>query len=126
MMRELYKALTGFEAAFEQQYGLSLNEAMVLCALHEAKKEMTSTAIAERTELAPSHTSKVIRSVEIKGLIQRDMGKVDKRQMYFSLTAAGKTRLQAIQLDEVEVPGLLKPLFEESPNGGEILIPSTP
>lgn len=111
MMRDLYKALTRFEAAFDQQYGLSLNEAMVLCALHEAKKEMTSSAIAERTELAPSHTSKVIRTVEIKGLIQRDMGKTDKRQMYFSLTPAGETRLQAIQLNEIEVPELLKPLF---------------
>lgn len=113
MMREIYKALAGFEAAFERKYGLSLNEAMVLCALQEAKKEMTSTAIAERTELAPSHASKVIRAVEIKGLIQRDMGKVDKRLMYFSLTPPGMTRLHAINLEKVEVPELLKPLFNK-------------
>lgn len=111
MMRELYKTLSTFEAAFEKKYGLSLNEAMILCALHEAKKEMTSTAIAERTELAPSHASKVIRSVEIKGLIKRDMGKTDKRLMFFTLTPAGVTRLQAISLEKVEVPELLKPLI---------------
>lgn len=111
MMRDIYKALTAFEVAFEKKYGLSLNEAMVLCALAEAEKEMTSTAIAERTELAPSHASKVIRSVEIEGLIKRDMGKTDKRLMYFTLTPAGVTRLQAISLEKVEVPELLKPLI---------------
>lgn len=84
-MRDIYKALSIFETAFEKVYGISLNEAMVLCALREAGKEITSTAIAERTEMAPSHTSKVIRAVEDKGLIRRALGEVDKRQMYFSL-----------------------------------------
>lgn len=113
MMRELYKALSTFEAAFERKYGLSLNEAMILCALHEANKEMTSTAIAERTELAPSHASKVIRSVEIKGLIKRDMGKVDKRLMYFTLTPAGVTRMQAVSLEKVEIPELIQKLITD-------------
>lgn len=89
-MRDIYKALSIFETAFEEVYGISLNEAMVLCALREAGKEITSTAIAERTEMAPSHTSKVIRAVEDKGLIRRALGEVDKRQMYFSLTEAGQ------------------------------------
>ena len=89
-MRDIYKALSIFETAFEEVYGISLNEAMVLCALREAGKEITSTAIAERTEMAPSHTSKVIRAVEDKGLIRRALGEVDKRQMYFSLTEIRK------------------------------------
>ena len=45
-MRDIYKALSIFETAFEEVYGISLNEAMVLCALREAGKEITSTAIA--------------------------------------------------------------------------------
>lgn len=111
MMRDIFKALASLEAAFEKRNHLSLNEAMVLCALHEAQKEMTSTAIAERTGLAPSHTSKIIRAVETKELIIREMGKVDKRLMYFALTAAGETRLHSIEQDELEIPELLKPLF---------------
>ena len=102
-MRDIYKALSVFETAFE--------EAMVLCALREAGKEITSTAISERTEMAPSHTSKVIRAVEDKGLIRRSLGEVDKRQMYFSLTEAGKKRLDELDLDKVEVPEILKPLM---------------
>ena len=110
-MRDIYKALSIFETAFEKVYGISLNEAMVLCALREAGKEITSTAIAERTEMAPSHTSKVIRAVEDKGLIRRALGEVDKRQMYFNLTEAGKKRLDELDLDKVEVPEILKPLM---------------
>lgn len=110
-MRDIYRALSTFEAAFENVYGLSLNEAMVLCALREVGEEMTSTAIAGRTEMAPSHTSKVIRSVEEKGFINRALGKTDKRQMYFSLTSKGKKQLDALDLDKIEVPEMLKPLF---------------
>ena len=110
-MRDIYKALSVFETAFEEMYALSLNEAMVLCALREAGKEITSTAISERTEMAPSHTSKVIRAVEDKGLIRRSLGVVDKRLMYYSLTEAGKKRLDELDLDKVEVPEILKPLM---------------
>ena len=110
-MRDIYKALSVFETAFEEMYAISLNEAMVLCALREAGKEITSTAISERTEMAPSHTSKVIRAVEDKGLIRRALGEVDKRQMYFNLTVAGKKRLDELDLDKVEVPEILKPLM---------------
>ena len=39
-MRDIYKALAGFEAQFEEVYGLSLNEAMILCALQEAQKDI--------------------------------------------------------------------------------------
>ena len=99
-MRDIYKALSIFETAFEEVYGISLNEAMVLCALREAG-----------TEMAPSHTSKVIRAVEDKGLIRRALGEVDKRQMYFSLTEAGKKRLNELDLDKVEIPEMLKPLI---------------
>lgn len=110
-MRDIYKALSVFETAFEEMYAISLNEAMVLCALREAGKEITSTAISGRTEMAPSHTSKVIRAVEDKGLIRRALGEVDKRQMYFSLTETGKKRLDELDLDKVEVPEILKPLM---------------
>lgn len=112
-MRDIYKAMSLFEAEFEASYGLSLNEAMVLCSLNEANGEgMTSTAIAERTEMTTSHTSKVIRSVEDKKLIQRAVGEIDKRQMYFSLTRAGMEWLEKLDEKSIRVPELLKPLFQ--------------
>ena len=41
-IRDIYKALSIFETAFEEVYGISLNEAMVLCALREAGKDCYS------------------------------------------------------------------------------------
>lgn len=111
VMRDLYKALAQFEMEFDKVYGVTLNEAMVLCSLNEAGKEMTSTAIAERTEMTPSHTSKVISSVENQGLITRSLGKIDKRQMFFSLTKEGKTLVEQLILDKMEIPELIKPIF---------------
>lgn len=110
MMRDLYKALASFEAQFEKEYGLTLNEAMILCALQEAGKEMTATDLSARTEMAPSHTSKVIRMVEDKGFIKRELGKKDKRQMYFKLTAEGNNKLKAISLDVLPMPEILQGL----------------
>lgn len=111
MMRDIYKALSGFEAQFERVYGLSLNEAMILCALQESGKEMTSTALAERTGMTPSHTSKVIRAVEERKLIDRALGEVDKRQMYFCLTPSGVELLKEINREKVKVPEMLKPML---------------
>lgn len=110
-MRDLYKALSCFENAFEKAYGLSLNEAMVLCALNESTDKMTSTALSSRTEMGTSHTSKVIRSVEEKGLIKRVLGTVDKRQMYFKLTPKGQKCLEEVLQDKLEVPEILRPMF---------------
>lgn len=36
-MRDIYKALSIFETAFEEVYGISLNEAMVLCVARSRK-----------------------------------------------------------------------------------------
>lgn len=111
VMRDIYKAITTFESNFEKVYGLSLNEAMILCLLKDAGEGMTSTAIAEQTEMTTSHTSKVIRSVEEKKLIERAIGQIDKRQMYFSLTDAGRAKLTTLHCEDIQIPELLQPLL---------------
>lgn len=111
-MRDLYKALSEFENSFETAYGVTLNEAMILCSLKEADSEMTSSALSERTELKPAHTSKIIGGIEDKGLIVRSLGKEDKRQMFFSLTENGQKLLKKILADNIEIPQLIKPLFK--------------
>lgn len=112
VMRDLYKALAQFEVGFEKVYGVSLNEAMVLCSLNEAQDKMTSSAIAERTEMSPSHTSKVISNIEDKAYVRRSLGKEDKRLMLFELTPKGQELVDQFVLDKVEIPALIKPLFE--------------
>ena len=111
-MRDVLKAMGNFETAFEKMYQISLNEAMILCALKEASDKVTATNLAKQTELSPSHTSKMLRILEEKGLIVRSLGSEDRRQMYFHLTHTGKQRVNELELDKVEIPDLLKPLFK--------------
>ena len=81
-MREVFRAMSSFETAFEKVY------------------------------LSPSHTSKMLRILEEKGLIVRELGNEDRRQMYFHLSSTGKQRVSELEVDKVEMPELLKPLFK--------------
>lgn len=108
-MRELFKALSSLESDLEAKYGVSLNEAMVLCSI--GKETVTAGTIGERTGLMASHTSKVIGKVEEKGLLVRSLGEKDKRQMYFTLTEKGHACLQEVADKGVDVPEVLLPFF---------------
>lgn len=110
VMRELMMALSDFENKLMDTHGVSLNEAMVLCAL--GGECITASVIAERTGLRPSHTSKVIGSLEEQGYLLRELGKTDKRQMYLSLTEEGRGCLTRIKAYQFEIPSLLQPMFE--------------
>ena len=50
-MRDVFKAMGNFETAFEKMYQITLNEAMILCALKEASDKVTATNLSKQTEL---------------------------------------------------------------------------
>lgn len=110
VMRYLFQALSVFEDRLLQEYGISLNEAMVLCSI--GQEHIAARTIADRTGLSQSHTSKVIRAAEDKKLLVRCLGENDKRQMYFYLTNEAKDILQRIKTKGVEIPPMLQPLFD--------------
>ena len=109
-IRDLQRAVAQFEMHFEKLYGIGLNEGMLLCSLSESER-LSSGEIGELLGLTPSNTSKVIKSVENKGLVERVMGMEDKRQMYFSLSRDGKVLLKKIKCGEIELPDLLNKLL---------------
>lgn len=109
-IRDVYRAITDFEAQFEKRYGLGLNEGSLLCALHEMGR-LSSGDIAKQLNLTQSNASKVIRAAENKGLVQRSLGDDDKRQMYFSLTPEGERCLTRLHCCDIEVPAVLKQLL---------------
>ena len=114
VMRDVFKAMARFEDSFEKVYKISLNEAMILCALQEASpKNMTATSLSKRTELTPSHASKMLRILEEKELIVRTLGE-ERRLMQFHLSQNGKKLVGELELEKVEIPELLKPLFEST------------
>ena len=106
LIRDIYRSIGDFEANFQQTHDLCLNEGMLLCTLQKGK--LSSGEIAAALGLTHSNASKVIKSVEDKGLVDRVLGDKDKRQMYFSLSEEGKKRLSSIKCDRVESPDLLK------------------
>ncbi|MEG0795937.1 MAG: MarR family transcriptional regulator [Odoribacter sp.] len=116
-IRDIYRSISEFEIRFEKTYQLSLNEGMLLCTLSQSE-QLTSGEIAGFMGLTTSNTSKVIRSVENKGLIKRILGHQDKRQMYFSITPAGREKITAIEGCTLEIPDLLSPLLHPSAKEG--------
>lgn len=110
-IRNIQRAVAGFEAQFEKRYGICLNEGMALCSLHKAGN-LSSGEIGELLGLTPSNASKVIRSIENKGLIERILGMQDKRQMYFSLTPLGKELILSVKCEEIECSPLLESLLK--------------
>ncbi|MEY8686417.1 MarR family winged helix-turn-helix transcriptional regulator [Bacteroides sp. AN502(2024)] len=111
-MCDVFKAMRNFEKTFEKTYQITLNEAMILCALKEASEKVTATHLSKQTELSPSHTSKMLRILEEKGLIVRSLGSKDRRQMYFQLTPTGNQRVTELTFDKIKIPKLLRPLFK--------------
>lgn len=106
-IRDIYRAIASFEVEFERLYHLSLNEGMLLCSLSK-NGSLQAGEIADLLGLTHSNASKVIRSVEDKGLIERVLGKVDKRQMHFLLTEKGTDTLQSIKCGDMELPAILQ------------------
>ena len=54
-MRDVFKAMGNFETAFEKMYQITLNEAMILCALKEASDKVTATNLSKQTTKALTH-----------------------------------------------------------------------
>lgn len=111
-MRDILKALNDFERDFERTHGVCLNEAAVLCSLKSGR--LSASDIAAKAGLTPSHASKVIRSIERKGLVERVLGEQDRRQMYFDLTSCGRERLDGMRCGSVEVPAVAQARVREA------------
>ncbi len=106
-LRDIYRAIIDFENQFLDIHGLSLNEGMLLCTL-SGSGTLSSGEIADMLGLTNSNASKVIRSVEKKGFIERTLGNEDRRQMYFTLTKDGKKVISEIKSEDFEIPESLK------------------
>lgn len=111
-IRDIQRSIITFETFFSKEYGISLNEGMLLCSLLKMNS-LSSGELSQLLGLTLSNTSKVILAAENKGLIHRILGASDKRQMYFSLTQKGKDLIANIQCQKIDIPDVLKELVIE-------------
>ncbi|MEN6619001.1 MAG: winged helix DNA-binding protein [Rikenellaceae bacterium] len=101
-IRDICRSISEYEYQFYNRHSLCLNEGMVLCSLKDGR--LSSGEIASQLHLTCSNTSKLLRAVEEKGLIERDLGDKDKRQMYFTLSKEGIKSLKSIEMDDIDLP----------------------
>ena len=95
-VRDVYRMINDFEHTLQRDFGVGLNEGMLLCSL-SALGRCSSGRIADLLGLTLSNSSKVILAAEKKGLIERIIGTEDKRQMLFELTPGGKKCIESIK-----------------------------
>ena len=110
VMRDIVSAMSKLEHGIIDQLGLTLNEAMALCAIGE--HSVAASVVAERTGMRASHCSKVISALEKRRLVGRSIDKHDKRQINISLMPAGRERLAALKEYKIVVPEILAPVFD--------------
>lgn len=105
-VRDIYRMINDFEDTLQKRFGVGLNEGMFLCSL-SALGQCSSGRVAELLGLTLSNASKVILSAEKKGLVERIIGKEDKRQMLFELTPEGKRCIESIKSRSEDILELL-------------------
>ena len=110
-IREIFRVITSFESRLQQQIGLNINEAMLLCLLSESEKPMLAGEIAEEMGLTRSNTSKVIASLEQASLIRRRACSEDGRCQRFHITKHGLDKLAHLHCDSIAVPEELKEII---------------
>ena len=102
-IRNIYKAIIRFENELDKQFGLNINEGMLLCLLQDAEP-MLAKDIADKMNLTKSNTSKVIASLEKRQYIERQGSDQDYRYRYFRITEEGVRILDQIHSDKVCIP----------------------
>lgn len=95
-MKEVMHAVYSFENHLIKEHGLLLNAALTLCAL-EGSKSKRSSDLAEELGVTYSLMSRTVVLLEKRLLIDRSIGKTDKREMRFTLTEKGKKLLKEIR-----------------------------
>lgn len=110
VMKDLILAIKGMEQELLETCGVSLKGILTLCAI--GNDRITASDIVERTGLRSSHVSKVTGVLEEQGLVERHLGKEDKRQFFFSLTAKGLGSLETVKGHTFEIPVILRSVFE--------------
>ncbi|WP_105384196.1 MarR family winged helix-turn-helix transcriptional regulator [Neorhizobium alkalisoli] len=75
------------------EMGTTYPQYLVLSAIAE-HQEMTIGAIADRLSLESSTVTPPVKRLEQAGLVERQRGKTDERQVHVRLTDAGRTLVQ--------------------------------
>ena len=94
-LSQLLDDLKSAEDYLKKECGLTYKEASMLCSIDKGFNEPAK--LAKKLELSPSRTSRLISSLEIKGITLREASKKDKRIICLKLSDKGNGLLCKIR-----------------------------
>lgn len=101
-IRQLMVDLRHFEQTLKEQTSLSLNEALCLCQTGKGANE--PGMLARELELSPSRLSRILESLEQRGLLERNTSPADRRSVSLNLTAAGQEVVEQLHCTRIDMP----------------------
>ncbi len=101
-IRKIQTAIRRFEDTLRAETGLSLNDAICLCAVHRGVFEPGS--LARELELSPSRLTRVLDDLESRKLIERKLSNEDRRSITVSLTESGSDLIERYSCTDLEIP----------------------
>jgi len=104
-IRKVQTAIRAFEAELKAETGLSLNDAIVLCAASKGMGDAAS--LARELDLSPSRLTRILDSLVARGLVSRAESPDDRRSISVTLTARGSRLVAEYRETDIEVPAEL-------------------
>ena len=101
-IRRIMVDLRAFEDQLKAETGLSLNEALCICQMEQGVVE--PGVLARELGLSPSRLSRIIDSLENRGLLMRTLSHQDRRNVTLTLTAQGSTQVAHLHCTKIPIP----------------------
>ncbi|MCX7949744.1 MAG: MarR family transcriptional regulator [Treponemataceae bacterium] len=108
-LKEILRYVTRLEDDLKEEYHITLSEALLLCCIGGGCTG--SASLQDQIGLSPSRISRLLNSLEQKGLIERSRGTQDKRHWLNQPTEKGKELLAALQERGIAIPPQLLEIF---------------
>ncbi len=103
-LRELYHLIQDLENEIQEAHGLSTNECLTLCKINSGCT--SSTELVDLLGHSKPRISKVLKGLESKKLITRQLDAQDKRKVIFVLTQSGIEKAIEVEHSKVTIPDI--------------------
>lgn len=109
-LKTFLRAISLLEEEIRTRYGLTLTEALCLCSIGGGC--VSAGGLAAEVGLSASRLSRVLSSLEAKGLVGRRRRDDDRRNWTNAPTEAGDALIARMKIEGIEIPEELKRITE--------------
>ncbi|MGC8869746.1 MAG: MarR family winged helix-turn-helix transcriptional regulator [Brevinematia bacterium] len=103
-LRKIFSIVYKLERSIKKRFGMTANEIMVLCLLRAIS--LSAGELSKELGVSESRMSKILDNLEKDGYIERNIDKLDKRKMVFSITEKGNKKVREFVESDFEVPDI--------------------